>query len=568
MTLDHFLVARLARELSSLLSGSRIDRLRASDAGIIFFCYRRGKRTALQILVDSGSPLVAAYESEEPPKENGPLGWASGVVTLLRGSIVDAVSAVPHDRVLYIDVSSRSAFGVPSKSRVVAELQPRKANALVLRETSPDSWLIVAAAKQFTAPAGARAVRIGERYEPPPPRRAMLDRARFIVAVTEAAGVPERCARLLSQYDTACSPLLAREVVHRIAAQGQRQNARALIDAWHAVHAEVEDAMQVQGPVFAIRRHSALLACHLIPLTSLVEAGAEIEQVPTLNVLCAAALRSAKKTPQEPALEALRKRLATMLARCEEEMRSLEAARTKASEAEELKTAGEAIYAHLSQIQACAQSFDTPDGQRIVLDPLLTPQQNAAQYFRKYKKAKSGVPRIAARLSALAANHEYWEHLVWELDRAKELDGAARSALAAEISTAAGVKRQADKRRPMKAEDQAVALPGGARAFVGRSPKDNERLTFRVAAPDDYWFHARGIPGAHVIVKTGGGPRLSMEQIEAAAALAAAHSRAAAATSVEVDYTQRKHVRRHPAGRPGLVFYTDFDTVRVRPQRG
>jgi len=151
MTLDHFGVARLARDLRGLLAGSRIDGFTASNAGIIFFCYRRGKRYALQILVDSGSPLAAAYDRSEPLKENGPLGWASGVVALLRGATIDAVDAVPDDRVLYIDVSSRSAFGVPSLSRIVAELQPRKANALVLRETSPQVWLIVATCAQASA---------------------------------------------------------------------------------------------------------------------------------------------------------------------------------------------------------------------------------------------------------------------------------------------------------------------------------------------------------------------------------------------------------------------------------
>ena len=181
MTLDHFGVARLARDLRGLLAGSRIDGFTASNAGIIFFCYRRGKRYALQILVDSGSPLAAAYDRSEPLKENGPLGWASGVVALLRGATIDAVDAVPDDRVLYIDVSSRSAFGVPSLSRIVAELQPRKANALVLRETSPQVWLIVAAAKQFAATPGVRNVRTGERYEPPPPRRSTINRARSIV---------------------------------------------------------------------------------------------------------------------------------------------------------------------------------------------------------------------------------------------------------------------------------------------------------------------------------------------------------------------------------------------------
>jgi predicted ribosome quality control (RQC) complex YloA/Tae2 family protein len=568
MTLDHFLVARLARELSRLLPGSRIDGFTASTCGAIFYCYRRGKRYALHILADSGAPLVAAYPLAVTAKENGPLGWASGVVALVRGATIDAVHAVPDDRVLYIDISSRSAFGVPSRSRVIAELQPRKANALVLRETSPDVWLIVAAAKQFAAAPGARTVRTGERYEAPPPRRAALDRARFIVAAADASGDAERLARLLSQLDPACTPPLAREVVYRAAAAHTPPSARALIDIWHALQAEVEDAVQDERPVVVIRRHGRLLACHLVELTWLThEQGSEVEQSPTLDEVCAAELLAARGPDAGPATDTLRKRLATMITRCDEETASLETARTRAGESEDLRMAGEAIYAHLGELGSPAQSFTTPDGRRIALDPLLTPKQNAAEYFRKYKKARSGLPRIAARLKVLAANREYWEQLAWELDRAHALDAPTRSSLVAEVAAAVGIKTLPPKQRRAKVDDHAVRLPDGALALVGRSPKDNERLTFSVAGPDDYWFHARGVPGAHVILKTQGRAP-TPEQIEGAAALAAAHSRAAAATRVEVDYTRRKHVRRQAAGRPGLVFYTDFDTVRVRPQHG
>jgi predicted ribosome quality control (RQC) complex YloA/Tae2 family protein len=112
-----------------------------------------------------------------------------------------------------------------------------------------------------------------------------------------------------------------------------------------------------------------------------------------------------------------------------------------------------------------------------------------------------------------------------------------------------------------------VELPDGALAYVGRSPKDNERVTFTVARPDDYWFHARGIPGAHVVLKLAlAGEAPTDEQIEMAAALAAGASRASGAAKVEVDYTQRKHVRRQGKGATGLVWYTDFRTVLVIPK--
>ena len=81
MTLDHWLVARLAMDIGALINGGRIQALSASDAGIILYCYRRGSRLAMHINVDPTSPLAAAYELGEGMKESGALGWASAVAT-------------------------------------------------------------------------------------------------------------------------------------------------------------------------------------------------------------------------------------------------------------------------------------------------------------------------------------------------------------------------------------------------------------------------------------------------------------------------------------------------------
>ncbi len=213
-----------------------------------------------------------------------------------------------------------------------------------------------------------------------------------------------------------------------------------------------------------------------------------------------------------------------------------------------------------------ADHVTTASGERIGLDPLLTPKENAADYFRRYKKARSGLPRMDARLRVLRANREFWEHLAWELERAQDLTPTERETLLEEIADALGIKEPRKRVRRARAQERKVDLGGGAAAYVGRSPKENERLTFTLAGPNDVWFHARGIPGAHVIVKTDGAP-LTQEQIALAASLAAGSSRAAGSANVEVDYTQRKHVRRHSSGRPGLVWYTDFSTVRVAPVR-
>jgi predicted ribosome quality control (RQC) complex YloA/Tae2 family protein len=287
----------------------------------------------------------------------------------------------------------------------------------------------------------------------------------------------------------------------------------------------------------------------------------------SVNEVCLEMLHSRAKPSASPrGPDKLRKKLATLIARGHDESTRLEAARKRAADADHLRDAGDMIYAHLAEIATGAQRFEAEDGRSVALDPLLTAKENAAEYFHQYKKARSGLPRIEARLRTLQFSREYWDQLLWELERAEQLDPVEREVVLGEIADALGFKKQRERARRQRTQERRVALSDGAFALVGRSPKENERLTFSIAGPNDYWFHARGIPGAHVIVKTGG-PEISPQQIEEAAGLAAAHSRAADSAHVEIDYTQRKHVRRHSSGRPGLVWYTDFQTVRVRPDR-
>jgi predicted ribosome quality control (RQC) complex YloA/Tae2 family protein len=579
MTLDSWLVRRLARELHEALAGARVAEVRADAQTLTIACYRRGAHPVLQASFEPERPLAAVIPEAVSANESGPGGWVAGVAPLLRGSIVDAVQAVPHDRILNVDLSSRSAFGVPAKHRVTLELEPRKANALVLRPGRPDEWLVLATAKQFDGRDGAREIAVGELYTPPPPRPTKLDRRGFLAALHDAivehapAPPPVRTiARLLGEFDPTCTPPLAREVTEAALSRSSDVDfGEQLLDSWTELRQRVEKGVDdLSAPVYDYRRGDEIVACHVVPLHW--PAG-EAHVARDVNELCAYAQSLAERTRVAPAGAALRKKLERMLARCDDEVAGLRAAQQRAREAETLRVAGDAIYANLAAIEPGTSSFSTDDGGHVALDPRLSPKQNAAAYFKRYKKARSGVPRIASRLKALTANREYWEQLLWELDRA-DAQPALRAAIHADVASAitrpkgSAVPASRGRARAQEPRTTSIELPNGAIAYVGRSPKDNERLTFAVARPNDYWFHARGIPGAHVILKMAHANEApTAGHIEAAAALAAGASRAADAAKVEVDYTQRKHVRRQGKGRVGLVWYTDFKTVLATPQR-
>ena len=284
--------------------------------------------------------------------------------------------------------------------------------------------------------------------------------------------------------------------------------------------------------------------------------------------MCSNELAFARRRRTAPLASALRKRLGIMLARCADEMTRLRSAQLAAAEADALRIAGDAIYANLSAISSGEARFTSADGTEVALDPRLDPKENAQAYFKRFRKARSGLPRIAARLLALEANRALWEQMQWEVERAEETGDAD---VFEEVAEAIELRRShhaASVRSVSGRQERTVVLPSGAVAHVGRSPKDNERVTFSVAGPNDLWFHARGIPGAHVVIRASDGNAAPTDDdIIVAASLAAGQSRAAASGKVEVDFTRRKHVRKQGKGRPGLVWYTDFKTVLVAPRK-
>ncbi|PZR95116.1 MAG: hypothetical protein DLM69_11870, partial [Candidatus Chloroheliales bacterium] len=110
-----------------------------------------------------------------------------------------------------------------------------------------------------------------------------------------------------------------------------------------------------------------------------------------------------------------------------------------------------------------------------------------------------------------------------------------------------------------------VLSPDGIEVYIGKSMKQNEYLAFKLAAPDDIWLHARGVPGAHVLVKMRGLPQIPQRTLLYAAGLAAGRSQARHSTAAEVMYTQARYLRKPPAAPPGTLLYSHEKSIRVPP---
>jgi predicted ribosome quality control (RQC) complex YloA/Tae2 family protein len=249
--------------------------------------------------------------------------------------------------------------------------------------------------------------------------------------------------------------------------------------------------------------------------------------------------------------------------RAEEAMRREEVADERAAF---LQAAGAALSAVAGEQPRGAASFWFPDpeggpGREVVLDPALGPRQNAERLFRTARKIRRRAELARERLPGVAGRRRLLE---------EEL--AALPTLGAEALREPAAARGDAARRPAPGR-AAQASPGireyrsreGWRILVGKSGAGNDRLTGRIAAPDDWWFHARDYPGAHVVLKVGGGEPPG-EALRIAGEIAAWHSGARSEGMVDVSYTRRRHVRKVKGGPPGKVLLAEASTLRVRPR--
>jgi predicted ribosome quality control (RQC) complex YloA/Tae2 family protein len=237
----------------------------------------------------------------------------------------------------------------------------------------------------------------------------------------------------------------------------------------------------------------------------------------------------------------------------------------------------EALAANLTRVPRGAAEVSLPDpaggGElRIPLDPTLSPAANLERLFQLARKADRGREVIAGRLRGAEARRERL------LAAGRSLAAAARDL---EDPLAALLDWESHQRELLGEEEprgrrtlpepgrpfRRYRLPGGWEVWVGRNNQENDELTHRVAAPEDLWFHAQGVPGSHVILRTGGRPaQVPHRVLEQAAALAALHSKARHSSLVPVIYTRRKYVRKPRKTPPGTATCLREKSLFVAPR--
>ena len=234
--------------------------------------------------------------------------------------------------------------------------------------------------------------------------------------------------------------------------------------------------------------------------------------------------------------------------------------------AEEFRQKGELLTTFLHQVpndqdQVTLDNYYTNQPITITLDKALTPSQNAQRYFKRYQKLKEAVKYLTELIEETKATILYLESVETVLNQAGlEEIAEIREEL---IQTGFIRRRQREKIQKRKKPEQYLASDGKTIIYVGRNNLQNEELTFKMARKEELWFHAKDIPGSHVVISGNLDP--SDEVKTDAAELAAYFSKGRLSNLVQVDMIEVKKLNKPTGGKPGFVTYTGQKTLRVTP---
>lgn len=234
--------------------------------------------------------------------------------------------------------------------------------------------------------------------------------------------------------------------------------------------------------------------------------------------------------------------------------------------AEEFRQKGELLTTFLHQVpndqnQVILDNYYTNQPITIALDKALTPNQNAQRYFKRYQKLKEAVKYLTDLIEETKATILYLESVETVLNQAGlEEIAEIREEL---IQTGFIRRRQREKIQKRKKPEQYIASDGKTIIYVGRNNLQNEELTFKMARKEELWFHAKDIPGSHVVISGNLDP--SDEVKTDAAELAAYFSQGRLSNLVQVDMIEVKKLNKPTGGKPGFVTYTGQKTLRVTP---
>lgn len=564
MNYDGFVTRCMRAECDARLIGARVERIHQPDAQTLRLDFRRGSDKYHLLFAMAGNHPAVYLGSQLPENPSQPPHFCMVLRKHLLNARLQSVEQVGLDRVLEFHFQTYDELGERSTMRLVAELMGRHSNVFLL---DASDTVIESLRRVGYDVSRVRPVYPGSSYARIPSGKRNL--------LQDDSALPEGDARSLSKWLVACyegfGPVAARELLFDAnldplfpAAHLDEAGQTRLL---HALERWKERAEKDAFVPVRLEEDGQTVGYAPIPLQHL-----PVQSIPSETMSAAIEdfrLREGqqRQTPQPDEL------LSVVRQRIERAHTKLERMREEFVDSQDRAT--DLLYADLLS----ASAHDVPRGARevtlanlfdeeqapicIPLDEKKNVWQNAQAYYKKHTKKKNREQALRRQLPQSESELAYLLQVHQSLLTAES--GMEIAEIRQELENAGVVKRQRKKKKPQgRSEPLHFTSSDGMSILVGKNNRQNDVLTHRTAARDDVFFHAKDIPGSHVIVRAGG-RELSEQTIREAAYLAAHFSSEKNSDRVLVDWTEKKYVRKPKGAQPGMVLYDHFRTVTVDP---
>ena len=539
MSFDGFFLHHMTEELRHELVGGRVQKINQPFEQELVLQIR-SNRKSLKLLLSAHS-VFGRVQLTDTTFENPavPNTFIMVMRKYLQGAVIEAIQQVENDRILEISVSNKNEIGDSVAVTLVIEIMGKHSNIILLDKASGK---IIEAIKHVGFSQNSyRTILPGSTYVAPPQTGSLNpftvgDEKLFQILQTEEIE-PKRLQQIFQG--------LGRDTATEL-------SGRLTADKLKTFRAFFASPTQ---PSLTEKSFSALLfsdsKTQMSTLSELLDTfykdKAERDRV---NQQASELIRRV-----ENELEKNRKKLGKQ----EEELLATE-------NAEEFRQKGELLTTFLHQVpndqdQVELDNYYTGEKILIALDKALTPNQNAQRYFKRYQKLKEAVKHLTSLIEETRTTILYLESVETALAQASLTEIAEiREEL---VQTGFIRRRQREKIQKRQKPEKYLATDGQTIILVGRNNLQNDELTFKIAKKDELWFHAKDIPGSHVVIT--GNLQPSDEVKTDAAELAAYFSKARLSNLVQVDMIETRKLNKPTGGKPGFVTYTGQKTLRVTP---
>ena len=572
MSLDAICLRALVGELSGELTGARIDKVQQPSRDQIVLTVRGKERVLLS--ANPNQPRIQfTRELRDNPAQ--PPMFCMLLRKHLVGARIEAVEQPGLERVVRLDLRVTDELGETGRRSLVLEAMGRRANLILL---DAEGRILDCLRRVAFESNSDRALLPGLYYHLPTPlnRLSLLTQQEEALSLLREGGDAETAVdRWLTERLLGVSPLVARELVQRAAGTTDARFGELREEQREVLYCEVKslaDMLQNRNytPTMLLRDGKPADFTYL-PITQYgVETAVETRETFSLLLDEFYSLRERQE------LSARRGRELTHAAtvardRMARKAETLRREYAATQDRDKLRLCGDLITANLYRMERGAASLVTEnyyeEGQpeiRIPLDPLLTPQQNAAKYYKRYNKAKSAETHLREQIAKAESERAYLDSVLQEI-RQSETEQEFNE-IRRELQETGYLRRGREKKELKRSFAPREYRSGaGLRILVGRNNAQNDQLTLKKADKRDVWLHVQKLHGSHVILCTDGAEP-DEQSVAEAAMLAAYYSQAKESANVPVDYTAVKYVKKPVGARPGFVVYETYRTICVTPE--